>query len=194
MSNANAKNKSRMYLRALCESAIFVAIAVVLNMIRINILPQGGSVNLVLIPLALLSIRWGLGWGMASGLVFGLIKAIMGGGFAWGWQSLLMDYFLSGTVIGLAGLFYRQGSWRAVLALVIGGVAQYAVHWAAGALIWAEWMPEEFLGMPMVNPWVYSLLYNGLYMVPNIVICAVVLAILAKPLGKYLRGEDLVRV
>ena len=193
MSDANVRNKSRLYLRALCESAIFVAIAVVLNMIRINILPQGGSVNLVLIPLAVLSLRWGLGWGMASGLVFGLIKAIMGGGFAWGWQSLLMDYFLSGTVIGLAGLFYRQGSWRAVLALVVGGVAQYVVHWMAGALIWAEWMPEEFLGMPMVSPWFYSLLYNGLYMVPNIIICAVILAILVKPLGKYLRGEDLVR-
>ena len=190
---SNAANKSRMHLRALCESAIFVAIAVVLNMIRINILPQGGSLMLILIPLSVLSIRWGLGWGLASGLVFGLIKAIMGGGFAWGWQSLLLDYFLSGTVVGLAGLFYRQGSWRAVLALIVGGVAQYIVHWLAGALIWAEWMPPEFLGMPMVNPWVYSLLYNGLYMVPNILICAVILAVLTKPLGTYLRGEDLAR-
>ena len=182
---------SRTQIRALCEAAIFVAIAVVLNMLRINILPQGGSVNLVLVPLVIIAIRWGLSWGLMSGLVFGLIKAIMGGGFAWGWQSLLLDYFLSGTVIGLAGLFYRQSGWKAILALVVGGLAQYVVHWLAGALIWAEWMPEEFLNMPMTSPWFYSLLYNGLYMVPNIIICAVILGLLGVPLGRYLRGEDL---
>ena len=188
MSNTHV---SRTHLRALCESAIFVAIAVVLNMLRINILPQGGSVNLVLIPLVVLSIRWGLGWGLMSGLVFGLIKAIMGGGFAWGWQSLLMDYFLSGTVIGLAGLFYRQTGWKAICAMLVAGFAQFAVHWLAGVLIWGEWMPEAFLGMPMASPWFYSLLYNGVYMLPNIVICTGLLAILLHPLGKYLRGEDL---
>jgi len=43
----------------------------------------------------------------------------------------------------------------------------------------------------MTSPAVYSLLYNGLYMIPNIIISAVILGILVKPLGKYLRGEDL---
>ena len=186
----SAKN-SRTNLRALCESAIFVAIAVVLNMLRINVLPQGGSVNLVLVPLVVLSIRWGLGWGLMSGLVFGLIKAITGGGFAWGWQSLLLDYFVAYTVIGLAGIFFRKSGVLAVAALVIAGFLQYAVFWLAGGLIWAEWMPDVFLNQPMTNPWVYSLLYNGVHMLPNILICAVVLALLAAPLGKYLRGEDL---
>lgn len=42
----------------------------------------------------------------------------------------------------------------------------------------------------MTTPWFYSLLYNILYMGPNIVITLVVFALLYKPLGKYLRGED----
>ena len=35
----------------------------------------------------------------------------------------------------------------------------------SGALLWYMYMPEEFLGMPMVNPWVYSALLNGLLIV-----------------------------
>ena len=192
MSTTKTAN-SRTNLRALCEAAIFVAIAVVLNLIRIDVLPQGGSVNLTLIPLAFIAIRWGPGWGLGAGFVFGFIKAITGGGFAWGWQALLLDYFLAGTVIGLAGLFYRKGSGWPVVAVMAGGYAQYAVHWLAGGLIWADWMPPEFLGMPMANPWFYSLIYNGVYMLPNILICAVVTGLLAVPLGKYFRGEDISR-
>jgi len=173
--------------------AIFVAIAVVLDQLRINILPQGGSVSFVLVPLAFLSIRWGLRWGLTGGLAFGLIKAIVGGGFAWGWQSLLLDYFVAFTVIGLAGLFYRRAGIWAVVATVIAGLAQYAVFLLAGVLIWGEWMPDEFLGMSMGNPWFYSLLYNGLYMVPNTLIGAVIVGILAVPLKNYFRGEDLVQ-
>ena len=192
MSNAARMSKSRTKIRALCESAIFVAAAVVLNMLRINVLPQEGSVNFVLVPLVILSIRWGLSWGLMSGLVFGFIKAIMGGGMAWGWQALLLDYFVAYTVIGLAGLFYRKSGIRAVLAVLVAGFAQYAVHWLAGGLIWAEWMPEEFLNMPMGNPWFYSLLYNGVYVLPNILIGVLIIGLLTAPLGKYFRGEDMV--
>lgn len=187
MSNVS---KSRTHLRALCEAAIFVAIAVVLNALRFRILPQGGSINLVLIPLVILSIRWGTGIGLMSGFVFGVIKAIMGSAFAWGWQSLLLDYFVAYTVIGVAG-FFRHRSNRAVVACVAAGFAQYFVFWITGVLIWGEWMPDEFLNMPMTSPWIYSLVYNGTHMIPNILISAVAIGLLTVPLGKYFRGEDL---
>ena len=45
--------------------------------------------------------------------------------------------------------------------------------------------------MTMHTPWFYSLLYNLAYMLPNVVICLLVFALLNKPLGKYFRGEDL---
>ena len=52
-------------------------------------------------------------------------------------------------------------------------------------------MPESFFGMTMTSPWIYSLLYNLAYMLPNIALCLLVFALLVKPLGKYFRGEDL---
>jgi len=182
---------SRTKLRALCEAAIFVAIAVVLHQLRFRLMPQGGSVSFVLVPLVIYSIRWGLTMGLLSSFAFGVIRTIMAAGFAWGWQAVVLDFFVANTVIGLAGLFYRRAGFAPICAALVAGLTQYAVHWLAGGLIFAEWMPEEFLGMAMVNPWVYSLLYNATYMVPNIILAVVSVGLLSMPLKRYLRGEDL---
>jgi len=52
-------------------------------------------------------------------------------------------------------------------------------------------MPDEFFGMTMTSPWIYSALYNGSFLLLSLVLTLVVVAILQKPLGKYLRAEDL---
>ena len=59
------------------------------------------------------------------------------------------------------------------------------------ATIWAEYMPEEFFGMTMTTPWFYSFLYNGFYMVIDMILCLIIFALLYKPMNKYLTGADL---
>ena len=51
--------------------------------------------------------------------------------------------------------------------------------------------PMSSSGMTMTSPWFYSLLYNGSYMLPSIILCLVVFAALYKPLKKYFTAEDL---
>jgi len=189
MSSTN--NRSRTRLRALTESAIFVAIAVVLHMLRFRLMPQSGSVSFILVPLVILSIRWGLSWGLMSAFVFGILRGTLLATSFWGWQSLLLDHFVSVTVIGFAGLFYRKGGTFPVLAVVFAGVLQFTVHWLAGWWIFYEWMPAEFMGLPMADPMIYSLIYNATYMIPSILGSAIIVGVLANPLGKYLRGADL---
>jgi hypothetical protein len=48
----------------------------------------------------------------------------------------------------------------------------------------------EFLGV-FSSPHLYSLVYNGAYMVPNTIIALVIAALLLKPMGKYFAGNDL---
>ena len=60
-----------------------------------------------------------------------------------------------------------------------------------GATIWAEYMPDEFFGLTMTNPWFYSALYNGSYMLVDMVACLLVFAILFVPMKKYMLREDL---
>ena len=181
---------SKLTLRALTEGAVFVAAAQVLSMIKLWEMPWGGSVTLAMVPILLYAVRWGLTPGLLAAFVFGVLQFTFDGGFAIGWQSIVGDYLLAFGVLGLAGLAHgkKNGIFTGTL---IGGFARFLVHYVVGATVWAEYMPDKFFGMTMHSPWFYSCLYNLAYMLPNVVICLVVFALLNKPLGKYLRGEDL---
>ena len=183
-------NKSKMTLRALTEGAVMVAAAQVLSMLKLWEMPWGGSVTLAMIPILLYAVRWGLVPGLLSGFVFGVLQFAFDGGFAIGWQSIIGDYLVAFAVLGLAGLAHgkKNGIFTGTL---IGGFARFLVHYVVGATVWAEYMPDQFFGMTMHSPWFYSCLYNLAYMLPNIILCLVVFALINKPLGKYIRGEDL---
>lgn len=186
------KNTGKTYVRALCEGAILVALAQVLGYIKLWRMPWGGSVVLSMVPLVLFAVRWGLKKGLIAGFAFGILQFVFDGGFALGWQSIIGDYVLAYFVVGLAGLVKgkKGAAWWGSL---IGGGARFLVHYVVGATVWGEYMPEEFLGLTMTSPWIYSCLYNLCYMVPNIVVTVVVFALLyATPMKKYLKAEDLV--
>ena len=65
-----------------------VAMAVVLNFFKFDLFAQGGSMNLLFIPLMVFALRRGPVWGMGAGLVFGVLKAIIGGGIAYGKETV----------------------------------------------------------------------------------------------------------
>ena len=99
---------NHMKLRALCEGAVLVAVAQVLSFLKLWEMPWGGSVVLSMVPLVLYAVRWGLGAGLLGGFVFGVLQFMFDGGFAIGWQSIIGDYLLAFTVLGLAGLVARR--------------------------------------------------------------------------------------
>lgn len=185
-----AENNSRMPLRAICEGAIFIALSWALSYIKLDLWFQGGSVDLVMIPLVLFAVRWGAGWGMGAGLVFGTLKFSLAGGFAIGWQSIVFDYTVAYMAIGLAGLCRGRAS-GVVWGSVIGGAARFLVHYISDVTIYAMLMPESFMGMAMTSPYIYAALHNGAYMLPNTIIAVVVGLVLVKPLQRYLTGGDL---
>lgn len=163
-------------LRALSEGAIMVALAVVLNFFKLDLGPEGGSVNLVYIPLFLYAMRWGFGPALIAGLVFGTLKAMIGGGIAYGWQSLLLDYSVAYGLTALAGLPKN----KPVASSLLGAGGCLASFVLSGVIVWGEYLPESFWNMPMTNIWVYSLLYNGSFVLVNAIVAAIVLAILKK--------------
>ena len=95
--------KSHMRVRALCEGAVLVAVAQILSYLKLWEMPWGGSVVLSMIPLVLYAVRWGLGAGLLGGFAFGVLQFMFDGGFAIGWQSIVGDYLVAFTVLGLAG-------------------------------------------------------------------------------------------
>lgn len=183
-------SSSHMQVRMLCEGAVMVAAAQVLGYIKIWEMPWGGSICLSMLPIFFFAVRWGLGPGLISGFALGVLQFMLDGGFALGWQSIIGDYLVAFTVLGLAGLF-RGKSWSIYAGTAAGSLARFLVHYVVGATIWAEYMPETFFGMTMTTPWFYSMLYNGFYMFIDMVLCLVVFALAAKPMKKYYLGQDL---
>lgn len=182
--------KSHLRLRALCEGAIFVAIAQILGYIKLFALPEGGSVTLNMLPVFVYCARWGFGPGMLVSFTLSLLQLLLDGAYAYSWQSIIGDYLVAYTVIGLAGMFSRKKN-GFFIGAAVGALARFLVAWAVGAIVWGEYMPDSFFGMTMTSPWFYSALYNGSYLLINTVLCILVGALLWKPLGKYIRGEDL---
>ena len=169
-----SNQKSSSTVRILCEGAVMTALSAALSFLALRLWPQGGSVDLVMIPLILFAIRQGTLWGIGAGFVYGLIDCILSGGIGWGWQSILLDYTVAYAMVGLAGLFPR----RPLAAVLTASAARLLIHILAGVLVWSSSMPAEFLGMPMTNIWWYSLLYNGSYMVLNALLAGILVPLL----------------
>jgi thiamine transporter len=186
------KKTSHYYVRMLCEGAIMVALAQVLSYLKVWELPQGGSVTLAMVPIFLFASRWGMknGASLIAAFVFSLLQLIFDGAYAYSWQSMLGDYIIAFTALGLAG-FFKNMKGGVFIGTVVGSVARFLCHYVTGATVWAEYMPEKFFGMTMTTPWFYSALYNGSFMAIDMVLCLVIFAILYKPMGKYIRGEDI---
>ncbi len=181
------QNKHRP-IRALCEGAILMALAEILSFLPLYKFPWGGSIDLAMLPIVLFCVRWGFGPGMIASTAHAILQTLFEGGIAIGWQSILGDFLIAYAILGIAGLF--RGNF--CLAATVACVARFLVHYVVGATIWAEYMPEAFFGMTMTTPWIYSALYNGAYMLPDLAMILAAYLLLSKtPLARYLKGADL---
>ena len=135
----------------MAEGAVMLALSAVLSLLSFKPMPQGGSVDLTIVPILLFAIRHGSLNGVVVGVLYGFIDALITGGIGYGWQSLILDYFVACGVIGLAGL-----SKKPFASVSIGAFAKFLVHLISGVVLYAAYMPDEFMGLTMKNVWFYS--------------------------------------
>ena len=178
----------RTTLQRMVTTAVMSALAVILTYIEIQVGPAGGSINIVMLPIIIVAYCYGLGWGIGSGLVVGFVKCLIGGGIGWGLPSILLDYVLAYAAVGLAGIFAGK-KWGLGLGAAVGCVARFAIHFISGITIYAIVTPETIAGVTTSNAWLYSLIYNGLYMLPSSAIVIVLAFVLKAPLDAYLNKK-----
>ena len=188
------RQSKRLRTRALTEGAIMLALAVVLNYLSHMIfasMPQGGSITLAMFPILFYAHRWGVGRGALMGFAYGLVDMLIGGGYAWGWQSILLDYLVAYTALCIGGVFQGR-AWGIFPGIALGCVGRFAVHYFSGVTLYRIIQPTAVEGFGVfANPHVYSLVYNGVYMLPNLVIALVIAGALYVPMKKFFSGSDL---
>ena len=203
--------------RRITESALLLAIAIVLEFISKMLIPEmpfGGQVTLVsMLPVVLISYRHGVKWGLFSAFVYALLEMALGAktvsaAFLPGYfgdnamilnalAMCLLDYIVAFTVLGLGGIF-RNRIQKPGLALLCGVLValglRYLTHILSGYILFASYAEWFFTqdGFPAWGAWLvenlnpvglgltYSVVYNGFYMIPEILCTAVVSVILAR--------------
>jgi thiamine transporter len=173
--------------RVLVEAALCVAMAAVLNLVRIWHMPMGGSVSLEMLPIVVFALRRGLAPGMAVGVAYGLVDLFLEPQVVH-WAQFLLDYPVAFAMVGVAGAFRRANvpdrrpprtPWlRPIAAVAVGGTLRTIVHWVSGFVFFAAYAPA---GQPA---WIYSLAYNGTYMLPATLLTAVAAAAVLPVLEK----------
>lgn len=161
--------------KALSFAALSIALSFVLSCIRLYRMPQGGSVTPAsMLPLMLFSAAFGIGPGLLAGLVYGILQYLQGGWFLNVWQFAL-DYLLAFSALGLAGLAKKlPEKWGLYAAMLIAVIVRALSATLAGIMFW-DTAP------------VASLVYNGTYLVPDVLICMILAALIAKPVMRIMK-------
>jgi thiamine transporter len=154
-------------VRTMVEGALAAALTVALSYVKLWEMPQGGSITLEAIPLLVFSLRRGVRSGVGAGAVAGLLQLLLGGYVVHPVQALL-DYPLAFGALGLAGLVKRP-LWAGT---VLGSAARFTCHVLSGAVFFGSYAPKG------TSVWLYSITYNGSYMLPNLVIAVIVVYLL----------------
>lgn len=167
----------------LVEIAIFTALAFLLSLaselMPLKIWPQGGSVSIEMVPIFIMAYRWGVKGGVLAGFLLGLLQFLFGPKIYHPVQGFI-DYFVAFSVVGLAGIFASQiknaihqqqkGKWifLAILSILMGSLLRFMAHFITGIVFFGSYAPE---GQPVA---LYSFIYNGTYMLPNFILCAII--------------------
>ena len=183
------RNRFRRQLLSMVEGALMLALAFALDVLCKLIpapFPYGGGISVAVLPIIYYTYRRGTAWGLGAGAAFAVLQIITGwylppAGTWWAVVlCVLLDYLLAFTAAGCAALFARPFGRRRLLGYAVGsaavGVIRFLCSFASGVILWDSYAPE---GM---NAWVYSLVYNGGYMLPNTVIITVLVVALTAAL------------
>lgn len=190
-------------------AGVMIAMGTALGFVKPFELPYGGAITLCsMLPVMFFSYRCGLKWGLSAGLVFSVLQLLFGLDALKGISammvvgSIFLDYILAFTVLGLAGMFRGKIKNDAVaftLGSFVSMMLRYFCSFLSGWVLWASFNEtadmQGFIAtfFPALGNLsgtalavVYSLVYNGSYMIPEIILTCVMGFLLVQFAGKQI--------
>lgn len=179
------KGKKRYDAKRIAFAGLTVGLSFALSYLKVSPVTNGGSVTLAsMVPLLIYAYFYGVIDGLLVGSIFGLLNFISGP-----WiltpMTFFLDYPLAYASIGLMGLAKKLGknpSAQVVFGVLLVYAARFLFHFLSGVIYFLEnsiWV-EDFPGWALANPFVYSFIYQCLYLPLDAVISLAVLLVLTK--------------
>lgn len=160
--------KIKLTPRLMTQIGLALALATILNMFKITELPSGGAITPgAMIPIILVALLYGPEVGFLTGFLYGLISLVLGPYILHPVQ-VLFDYPLPFMALGLAGYFKN----KKLLGTLVAIIGRFIFHFISGIVFWGANAPDT------MSPYLYSLVYNGIYLGANAIICIVIIQLL----------------
>lgn len=181
----SAGNRRKNNLIKLAESSVMLALSVVLSFIEVWKMPMGGGITLLsMLPVCLIAVKYGVKEALPTTFLYSVVQFLIG--FSSGnvfvycltfstWiVCFLFDYIVPYTVLGFSGIFRKSfGDVGIICGIALMITIRFICHYITGVVIWGQWAE----GM---SPYLYSLIYNGQYMLPECMFTCIGAGILVK--------------
>lgn len=186
-------NKTRLV--SMIEASFFAGFALILDLLPSIQIAPWVSISFAMVPIFVISFRWGTMAGMLSGFLWGVLRLIFEPAMFTPLQ-VIIDYFIAFAFIGLAGLFRRKllsgmrdkKRFTAVLwlflAVFTGSFVRYFWHFIAGIIFWGHYAPEG------TSPVIYSFVINGTAMLGSFFLSFITLVLLFWNASKLIFGKE----
>ena len=199
----NTNKTKRLTVSALMIAIAIAIAAICAALPFLNLPFGGGFTIASMLPIIVVSYMYGVKWGLCTGFVYSIMQMLLGfntvssfflpGDAQYVWYKAiiicLIDYVIAYTVLGLGGIFRKKLDKAKALCFgsIFALLLRYIAHIISGAIFfgsWAEWfftqdgfpsfgekILENFSGFGL--SFIYSVIYNGTYMIPEIIITAI---------------------
>ncbi len=171
-------DKVKFTTKSMAQLAMFMAVTIVLGYVNklIPEMPQGGTISIDIIAIFICAYTMGAGYGVVCGIGVSVLQFILGQAVYYGPWSVLLDYVLPLAVIGIAACFknIKIGRYELYTGIIVAMILKFLCHFCSGAFLFGMYAPE------VMNPLVYSFLYNIWYNIATMIVCLIFVPVLHK--------------
>ncbi len=162
--------------------SLTIAVCLIISFFPIFRLPLGGSVTIgKMLPLIFFTYFYDLKSGILAGATYSILQIIMffhipPAKTPWIFAlTILLDYIIPYLTVGFIAAFktlFQNKKKYFITSIIFSYFIRFLCSTASGIIIWYEYIPKRY------NIWLYCVVYNLIYIVPETLIALIVCNIL----------------
>ena len=172
--------RKKLATQDIAYAGVAISISFVLSFLKVTPVLYGGSITLAsLAPLLIYAYYFGFAKELVCGLIYGLLQFIQDP-YILTPATFTLDYLLAFASVSVMGLFSKASlnAKTVTLGTTLSILCRFVMHFISGILYFNH--GSIWVNLPANSAVSYSLLYQTVYLIPDLVICLAVMLVLLK--------------
>ena len=172
--------RKKLATQDIAYAGVAISISFVLSFLKVTPVLYGGSITLAsLAPLLIYAYYFGFAKALVCGLIYGLLQFIQDP-YILTPATFTLDYLLAFASVSVMGLFSKASlnAKTVTLGTILSILCRFVMYFISGILYFNH--GSIWVNLPANSAVSYSLLYQTVYLIPDLVICLAVMLVLLK--------------